>query len=355
MDKILLVSNTVMHYREKVYNYFYKKFQKEGLEFQVLSNSFQRVNYDLEFKYYEVPFSIHRYLDKIKEIHPKYVIIFLHLKNKVMLPVIWYCRLHGVPVIYWNHGINIDTPDNIIKNALFHFVHLQCNALITYTPDMKKYFTSRSQKRLFIAYNTLNLTDIDKEKLPSKEKIKQKYGIKEKKVILYVSRMLPYKRVNLLMKAFADIEDIAVVMVGPGLSQEQKKTVRMHSNLYYFGERYGAEGNEVYKMADVFSTPGHIGLALNEAFFWGLPVILLQGLHGPEIYYMKNNQTGYLAKDETDFKTYILDLLEDDERLAEMSRNCLEVYQNEMSIDRMYQGFIDAIHFCESKRCMTDK
>ncbi len=349
MDKVLLISNEVLHYREKVYNYFYKRFKEDGLDFQVLSNSFQNVSYDLEFKHYILPFSVKGYIRKIKEIKPKYVIVFLHLKNKVMLPIIWYCNFHNIPVIYWNMGINILTPGNKAKNAVFHYIHNRCDALITYTPDMRKYFSKKNQKKLFVAFNTLNFTDIDKSTVPNKEETKKKYGIKEKKVILYISRILPYKRVDLLMEVFADLDDIAVVIVGPGFSQEQQKIVDEHSNLYYLGERYGAEVNEVYKMGDVFSTPGHIGLAMNEALFWGLPVILLQGIHSPEIYYMKNRETGYLAKDEADFKQYMIDLLHDDNRLQKMHEACLKVYEQEVSIDRMYQGFIDAVKYAELK------
>lgn len=349
MERILLISNDVLHYREKVYNYFYDRFQENGYDFQVLSNRFQNVNYELKFVHYEIPFSVKQYVKKINDINPQFVILFLHLKDKIMIPIIEYCKMRKIPVIYWNHGINIKTPNDKLKNAVFHFIHNQCDALITYTPDMKKYFSERNQKKLFVAYNTLNFTDIDKTKVPDKETTKKKYGIKEKKVILYISRMMPYKRVDLLMDAFADLEDIAVVMVGPGFSMEQQKKVDAHENLYYLGEKYGSDVNEVYKMGDVFSTPGHIGLAMNEALFWGLPVVLLQGTHAPEIYYMKNGVTGYLAADEDDFRKYMIDLLKDDTRLRKMSDACLDVYDREVSIERMFKGFEDAIVYCKNK------
>ena len=347
MEKILLISNDVLHYREKVYNYFFDRFRERNYDFQILSNKFQNVNYELKFAHYEIPFSTKQYIAKIKEINPQYVVLFLHLKDKVMFPIIEYCKIHKIAVIYWNHGINIQTPNDRIKNAIFHFIHNRCDALITYTPDMRKYFSEKNQKKLFVAYNTLNFTDIDKEAVPDKEITKKKYGISENKVILYISRMMPYKRGDLLIDAFADMEDIAVVMVGPGFSQEQQRKVDAHKNLYYLGEKYGSDVNEIYKMGDVFSIPSHIGLAMNEALFWGMPVVLLQGTHGPEIYYMKNGVTGYLAESEDDFRKYVIELLRDEERLKKMSNACLEVYNKEVSIDRMFQGFKDAIEYCK--------
>ena len=350
MKKVLLVSNRVLHYRQKVYNYFYEAFGKDGYEFHVLANEFQQVGYALAFPHDEIPFSIRAYLRKIREIKPDCVILFLHLKNIVMLPIIFYCRLHRIPVIYWNMGINTETPNAKGKNAVFHWIHSLCDALITYTPEMKKYFLPKSQNKLFVAYNTLNLSDIRKDELPSKADIKKKYGIREEKVILYISRILPYKRVDFLMDCFKDVEGVAVVIVGPGFSKEQQAVCDAHSNLYYLGEKYGAEVNEIYKIGDVFSTPGHIGLAVNEAMFWGLPIVVLKGKHAPEVYYIKDGVTGYLAKDENDYRSFMLDLLKDDEKRERMSRATWDCYRQEVSIDRMYQGFIDAVRCCEKKR-----
>ena len=101
-------------------------------------------------------------------------------------------------------------------------------------------------------------------------------------------------------------------------------------------------------MGDVFSTPGHIGLAIVEAMFWGLPVVLLKGSHAPEIYYMKQGKTGYLADDEKDLDDYMTDLLGDDQRLQDMSEACVAEYDRECHIDRMYEGFIEAVRYCET-------
>lgn len=346
MKKILLISNHVFHYRQKVYNYFFDAFQKDGFEFHVLSNSYQKVDWKNKYIQHEAPFSITGYCKQIKEINPNMVILFLHLKDKIMIPIIYYCKIHRIPVIYWNHGINLKTPNDKIKNAVFHFIHNRCDALITYTPEMRQYFSEKNQNKLFVAYNTLNLSDIKKDELPSKAETKLKYGIKEDKVILYISRLMSYKRPELVIESFGGEPNIAVVIVGPGISDSIQKRVDHFDNVYYLGEKYGAEVDAIYKMGDVFSTPGHIGLAMNQALFWGLPVVILEGNHAPEIYYMKNGKTGYLAKNEEDYKQKMLKLLSNDKLLKQMSLNCLDTYEKEVSIDRMYKGFMDAIHYC---------
>ncbi len=349
MEKILLISNRVLHYRQKIYNNFFFRFKEKGYDFQVLADSVQKVDYKLDYKIYEQSFSVHGYIDKIKEINPQYVILFLHLKDKVMFPIIWYCKLKKIPVIYWNHGINLADANNKFKNAIYHHIHDISDALITYTPDMRTNFANKNHNKLFVAYNTLDFSDIDKDKVLLKEKTKEKYNIREKKVILYASRILPYKGVDILMKLFAGVTGVAVVIVGPGISKEQQEIVDKYNNLYYLGEKYGADINEIYKMSDIFSTPGHIGLAMNEALFWGLPVIVLNRRHAPEIYYMKNGITGYIAKDEDELKAYILNLVFDEDKLKSMSDACLQVYQEEASIEKMFKGFWDAIEYCSNR------
>jgi glycosyltransferase involved in cell wall biosynthesis len=112
------------------------------------------------------------------------------------------------------------------------------------------------------------------------------------------------------------------------------------------------EVDEKYKIGDVFSIPGHIGWAVNEAMFGGLPIVMLGGKHPPEVYYMKQGVTGYFAKDEEDFKSYMLELLRDDAKRKKMSEATLKVFDEEVSIDRMYQGFIDAVIYTENnKKC----
>ncbi|MFI3213724.1 MAG: glycosyltransferase family 4 protein [Eubacteriales bacterium] len=347
MKKILLVSNHVFHYRQKLYNYFQKKFNEDGYELYVLSNSFQEVDFSTEYKKYETKMSITNYVKLLDEIKPDVVILFLHLKDYVMLPLIYSCKIKKIPVIYWNHGINIKTPESKIKNALFYFIHSCCDALITYTPEMKKYFSEKSQRKLFVAYNTIDLSDIDKNEICNPSECKSKYGIKEKNVILYVSRLKTYKRPELLIELFGGMEDIAVVLVGPDETDEFLMKVSAFDNVYYLGEKYGIEVDEIYKMADIFSTPGHIGLALNQAMFWGVPVVLLEGIHAPEIYYLKDNITGKIAVNEEVLKEYVLALLNDKEQLESMSAAALDVYEKEISIDRMYEGFKEAIKYCE--------
>ena len=347
MKNILLISNHVFHYRQKVYNAFVERFHNDGYEFHVASDSFQDAGYNFKFKDHVVKMTIRNYISLIDEIKPECVIVFLHLKDYIQIPVILYCRLRKIPVIFWNKGLSVTDAKNPIKNFVYHRIHDLADALITYTPDMKGNFQQKNYNKLFVAYNSLDFSDIDKSKYSDTISIKKKYGIKEKHVILYVSRMQPYKRPELLADLFANQEDVAVVFMGAGMTPELQAKIDGAANLYYLGQKYGEEGNEVFAMGDVFSTPGNIGLSICDALFWNLPICLLKGDHAPEIYYMKDGRTGFLADNEEDFKEKTLELLSSESNLTRAKQECEKEYQAEVSIDRMYQGFSDAIAYCK--------
>lgn len=350
MKNILLISNYVFHYREKVYNYFSEKFGKDGYRFLVLSNQFQDEGYGLKFEKIEESLSFSNCRKEIQNKKPIAVILFLHLKDKCMLPVIWYCKMKKIPVVYWNHGINIATPNSKIKNFIYHRIHDLCNALITYTPNQKVFFSERNQDKLFIAFNTLNFLDIKKEKYINKrDAIKAKYGIKFDKCVLFTARINPTKKLDILVNIMKRIPEAALLIVGPGITEEIKKDIAVYQNIYYLGPRYAEEMNEIFSVADVFCIPRWIGLAMNEALFWNIPVCLLKGPHGPEVYYMKDGQTGFMAEDEEDMEEKIKLLLSDGDIYNKMVEGCKKEYEEEVDIGRMYNGFISAVRYCLSE------
>lgn len=345
MKRILLISNRVMHYRSRIYNAFFDMFTKQGYEFHVLSNDYQSVSFPIRYIKHEKPFSVKGYVDVINDIRPDVCINFLHLKDKLIIPLTFYCRWKGIPMIYWNHGINIKTPDAKVKNSIFHFIHTISSAIILYSPAQLKYLSEKSQRKTFVAKNTLDFSDVDRETLRSPKEVRNLYRIKEKKVVLYISRILPYKGLDILLTLFTDTPDVALVVVGGGINEEQRKIINQYSNYYYLGEKYGNEVDEIYQMGDVFSTPGHIGLALNQAMYWGKPVVVLNRIHAPEIIYLHQGENGFIVNTEAELKECILNLCRDEKAYARYSKNARATYDNEMTIDKMFAGFMDAINY----------
>lgn len=349
MKRILLISNRVMHYRSRIYNAFFDMFAEQGYEFHVLSNDYQQVDFPIRYIKHELPFGSLRYMKAINEIKPDVCINFLHLKDMMIIPLTFYCRMRGIPMIYWNHGVALDDADNRVKNSFFHLIHNISNAIVLYTPDQLIYISGKNKRKTFIAYNTLSFNDVNQECLLTPTEVKKKYGIKEERVVLYISRILPYKGLDILLNQFADLPEIGLVIVGGGISENQKNIVDNTPNFYYLGEKYGKEVDEIYQMGDIFSTPGHIGLAINQAFFWGLPVMLLNNRHAPEIYYLEEGYNGFTFNNGTELKERVIEVLGDEETLQRLSHNARNTFESKMRLENMFQGFMQAIKYCEQK------
>ena len=349
MKKVLLVSNYVFHYRQKNYNYFAERFEQEGYEFHVLANEFQDAGYTFRFQAHTLPFSVKGYEEKIDALAPDIVILFLHLKDKIEIPLLHHCLRKKIPVIFWNKGVSDTDPNNPVKNLIYHYIHNRCDAIVTYTPDMIANFKPKNRRKLFVAYNTVDCHDIDKSRY-DRAALRAKYGIKESKVVLYVSRMKQSKRIEVLLDALKNQPDIAVVAMGAGMTPELQAKFDVAPNLYYLGQRYGEEGREVWAMGDVFSIPVSVGLGVNEAIFWGMPVVTMQGFQPPEIYFLKEGKTGFITANEAEYKEKLLSLLYDERELALMKAECAEEYEREVSIECMFRGFLDAVRYCEAKR-----
>jgi glycosyltransferase involved in cell wall biosynthesis len=349
MRKVLLISNKVFHYRVCVYNYFTHRFKDEGFEFIVRANELEKRNpYLLDFDFKEIPFGFVSYKAEIERIQPDVVILFLHLKNLFMWPLVYWLKMKGIPVVYWNKGINLEVKNPVLRNLPFYHIHNLSNGIILYAQQLVQHIRPRNRKKVFIATNTINLSSLP-EIPQSKAELKQELGIPFQKVVLFVGRMRPVKKVEHLVEVFNSIDDpgIGCVIVGDAMAYDLPKLMK-RDNIRYLGQIFDPKNLQVsklFKAADLFCVPGDVGLGLNEAFYWGLPVVTEDGLQPPEIHYLTNGRNGFIVpeNDLAQLKEKIVLLLRDDSLRAEFSQNAMEDIRRKASIENMFTGFRDCV------------
>ena len=351
---VLLVSNTVMHYRVSVYNYFHRRFREDGYNFQVLTNRMQpQSRIQPQFPVREIPFRFSLYRRAILERPPAAVILFLHLKDKMFWPLVHWLKWRRIPVAFWTKTRNLDAPDNALRNALFDYMLWLHDGLILYSGDLIKNVPRGERQKAFPANNTINFGDFP-EVTESKEEIKRQLGIPFKKTVLFAGRMDiagGRKRVDHLIEIFRDAEgrDAGLVIVGSGMSEEWRARMNPKTTVY-LGEIHDPKNlqiSRVFKMADVFAIPGHVGLGLNQAFYFGLPVVTEEGNHPPEIGYLKPGRNGFIVPENNlpQLRETLFTLLDNDALRAEFSRNAREDILRNASTEGMYRGFRDCVRF----------
>jgi glycosyltransferase involved in cell wall biosynthesis len=352
--RVLLISNRVMHYRVSVYNYFWRHFQENGWEFAVLSNELQRQNQNqCQFEFVEKPFSFSGYRAEIRKFKPDAVILFLHMKDRILWPLIHWLKLAGIPVALWTKARNLDDPDNRIRNAFFDYLHFISDGLILYTESLKRFIPDRHRRKVFVANNTINFEDFPAI-AESKDQIKRDLRIPFEKVVLFAGRIgeeKNRKKVDHLIDVFRDLDrlDAGLVIVGSGLSDELR--ARMNpANTFYLGEVHDPENRQIsriFTMADICSIPGHVGLGLNQAFFWGLPMVTEHGNQPPEIEYLHDGENGFIVPedDRTALRDRLLFLLDNNLERQRMSANARRDILAHASIDGMFQGFLSCVSY----------
>jgi glycosyltransferase involved in cell wall biosynthesis len=352
MKKILLVSNTVMHYRVSVYNYFCEQFRSRGYEFAVLADRLQQGRATVQFPFKALPFRFSLYRDEIRRIEPDYVILFLHLKDLVIFPLVHWLKRERIPFLFWTKGANLDDPGNLLKNAVFHHIQHLSSGIILYSEHEMPFIRKKDRYKVTVANNTINHFEfpaID----DSKEKIKGDLKIGFKKVALFVGRMdaglKNRKKADHAVEIFRSIKNpgYGLVLVGSGMSPEL--LARMNrDNTMYLGEVHDPANvliSRLFKMSDVFLMPGHVGLSLNQAFFWGLPVLTEEGKQPPEVHYLVDGRNGFIVKenDLAGLKEKLLYLFENDAERQRLGENARRDLLEKASIDLMFKGFLENI------------
>jgi len=334
-----------------VYEHLSERLKESGYDLVVITNEVESAAATpTGFRLIVEPFGFVRYRAAIDRIEPDIVMFFLHARDVMVWPLLLMLRMRGTQVIYWNHGINLQAPDNVIKRLVFGLFHRMADAIVLYSVNEKRYIAQKHLQKLFVANNTINFDSIPD--IPeSKDEIRQQLDIPFDKVVLFVGRVTASKRLDDLLVAATELKQgIGVIVVGDGLTAEQARAISSADNIMHLGPVYDPKAvNRVFKMADVFSIPGKVGLGLNQAFFWGLPIVTEDVRHSPEIVYAKDGVNGFIVEKHNPrmLAEKINLLLSSDELYRQFSDAARHEIRTNANIDKMCDGFIKAIEFLE--------
>jgi len=351
MKKILLISNKVFHYRVSIYNYFTERFADFGIEFLVRANELEKASpYPLRFDFKEIPFSFSSCKKEIEQIQPDVVILFLHLKDMIIWPLTVWLRMRGMPVVYWNKGINLEVSNPGVRNYPFYLIHLLSNAIILYSKNEIKDIKPGQRHKVFVANNTVNFSSYPAI-AQTKEELKKELNVPFEKIVLFVGRMRPVKKVEHLIQVFNTFTErgVGCVIVGDSMGYDLERLIK-NDNILYLGPIHDPKDvqiSKIFKMSDIFCIPGDVGLGLNQAFYWGLPVVTEAGLQPPEINYLRHGRNGYIVpeNDVDELRNKILLLLHDKNLLRDFSVRAREDILRDASVEKMFQGFRECFSF----------
>lgn len=192
--------------------------------------------------------------------------------------------------------------------------------------------------------NGINLSDY-----PVKESIL----IKEKRKILFLSRIHPKKGIELLIDAWEGVDDYIkagweIEIVGNGESDyvaALQKIIRdkdLQKQIKIVGPKFGLDKIAVYHSADLFVLPTYsenFGIVIAEALACGIPVITTKGTPWQEL---EEYNAGKWIDVGVDFLRNALEetLIQDNGTLIEMGRNGRKLIVEKYSIESVAVSFV---------------
>ena len=185
------------------------------------------------------------------------------------------------------------------------------------------------------------------------EDILEQYGLKDKKIFLYVSRLSPEKHIVSVIRAFKQVQkevpEAHMLVVGDGPSRNPAlKTIKrnkLENCVTLAGRIPFYDLLKFYKAAHLsglYSWVEAEGLVLIEAMAQGTPNVGANGYGIKDV--IQHGKTGLLANNLNEFRDNIIKLLKDDDLREEYGKNAKEIAQN-YNVNKVAKTWIDLYKF----------
>lgn len=268
-------------------------------------------------------------------------------------------KLSGKKFVLWNELW--DYPHlfrfKLIKPLMKH-ITVKADALIAAGSKARELyleFGGQSEK-IFIAPNCA--VDYGKDKPKDS---RSELGLAAKKVVLYLGRIVEYKGLDYLLRAFAELEkdssDVLLVVGGSGPFEEECRKIAGElgiKNIKWVG--YVEDVASYYALCDVFVLPARFirdsvpseawGLVLNEVMSLGKPVVATDAV-AAAFDLIQDGVNGFMVaeKNADALADALRKILADDELAKSMGVASRCIIDDEYTYDKMFAGFKRAVDF----------
>lgn len=259
----------------------------------------------------------------------------------------------GIKIIWWGHGIGPSRRrlSKILRLWLCRFA----DAIIFYDGKNAKQFISWGvpNKKVFIAWNSIDTDEI--------KPLVKNWDFNDRYRILYVGRLIPEKKVNVLIMAFAQAipyliknnSRLCLTIIGEGpernVLESLVKNLGVQDYVEFIGELYIQKKLAKYFNSAIISvSPGYIGLNAIHSMAYGVPMLVSDNEpHSPEICAIKKNDNALLfhSDDVNSLAQQLIRIATEPEMLTKLSSHAVKTINDRFSIKSMVEVFEEAIEF----------
>ncbi|HML05514.1 MAG TPA: glycosyltransferase family 4 protein [Methanobacterium sp.] len=222
-------------------------------------------------------------------------------------------------------------------------------------------YLGSKREKIFIMPNASNFSSEENFSID----IKNKLMIKNKKIILFVGRLVKQKGVDYLLKAFSRLkmeqDDIALVIIGTGEYEdelkEMVKDLKIEGDVYFLGQIDNRLLTYYYTNSEVCIVPsitdGMVdawAFVVNEAMYCGKPVIATDAV-GSAFDMIKNGKNGFIVPEKNSDALYdsMKIILSDEKLRKEMGMESKKIIEKGFKYENMIEGFSKAVEYVKNK------
>lgn len=283
----------------------------------------------------------------------------------LLLPFyMWRARLNRTKVLLWSHGYDRKKGFNPAIRLIDRYRALLINysdGLLVYSEEDKNYLQKRGiQRPIYVVPNTLDSDYIRSVKSSLSGCDSRLFNNPYKYNLTFIGRMVSGKQPILLLKMLEHLPETlrnatAIHFIGDGPERRKIEDALsghpLRLQVFFHGALY--DENEIGKVlleTDLVIMPGEVGLSLNHALLYDVPVVCFrkdaQGpFHGPEEAHLLDGKTGFWVEKNNlvDMAKCVEEYLCDGCKRKYMKAFVASYVEQHLTIDKMMTGFNHAI------------
>lgn len=263
-----------------------------------------------------------------------------------------YGKKHGIPTIsnyttnfcqYLDY-YNLDFLNNHIWNYMRWF-HNQNNLTLCPSEEIKRFLKKEGISNTNIFSRGIDSINFNPEL--RNDDLRQKIGINDKLVFLYVGRVSPEKDLDILIDAYKKIykkykDKVALIITGEGPYLEKCKN-DFPKGTIFTGFKKGKELAQIYASSDIFVFPSStetFGNVVLEAMASGIPVIGADAGGVKDIIKHRINGLKFKARNVNELADSMTELIEDKDLRKMLKINGRNTGLNR-SWNKVFHGLIE--------------
>lgn len=272
-------------------------------------------------------------------------------------------KIKGKPFILWRE--DWDWNVNNTKRKLAKFIagifSRGADAILVPGTKHREFFIrlGTSPDKIFIMPNVSNLVLKDND-FSNQDKLINELELKDKKIILFVGRLIPLKGVQYLLKAFRKIrekmDNAVLIVVGDGECmgelEEISRKLNIENNVYLQGNVDNEMLGAYYLLSNVFVlssiTTHHADacpLVVNEAMYFAKPVVTSDAVG--TTFMIEDGVNGFVVPERNSDALYeaLYKILKDPLLEEKMGKASKKLIQEKFTYQNMIEGFNQAINY----------